>query len=145
MLFEPGYLSLFLASFLAATVVPFSSEVILSAMLASDYAALPCFIAATLGNWLGGMTSYYLGYLGKIEWIEKYLRVKHEKIITFQKKIDNKAYWISLFCWLPFIGDLIAIALGFMKANPFRTSIGMFIGKAARYIFIIWLTQYFIG
>ena len=87
-----GYLGLFIASFLAATVVPFSSEVVFSAMVFGGLDAWTCVLVATLGNWLGGMTCYYLGRLGKIEWIEKYLRIKKEKMekgILRQKAIDD--------------------------------------------------------
>ena len=83
---ELGYLGLFLASFLAATVVPFSSEVIFSAMVFGGLDAWTCVWVATLGNWMGGMTSYYVGLLGKIEWIEKYFRIKKEKMESYTKQ-----------------------------------------------------------
>ena len=60
-LIELGYLGLFIASFLAATVVPFSSEVIFSAMVFGGFDEWTCVLIATVGNWLGGMTCYYLG------------------------------------------------------------------------------------
>ena len=81
---ELGYLGLFIASFLAATVVPFSSEVVFSALVFGGLDPWICVIVASLGNWLGGMSSYFLGRLGKMEWIEKYLRVKREKIETYR-------------------------------------------------------------
>lgn len=65
-----GYFGLFLGSFVAATVVPFSSDVQLVAMLAAGGNVWFCVVVATLGNWLGGLTSYWLGWLGKWEWIE---------------------------------------------------------------------------
>ena len=77
---EWGYLGLFVASFLAATVVPFSSEVVFSAMVFGGLHAWTCVLVATAGNWLGGMTSFYIGRLGKIEWVEKFLHIKKEKI-----------------------------------------------------------------
>lgn len=138
-----GYLGLFLASFLAATVLPFSSEALLSAMLYFKYHAGLCLLVATLGNFLGGMSSYYLGYMGQHVWIEKYLKLELSKIEKVQQKITGKASWISFFCWLPVIGDLIAVALGFLKQNTLKVAVGMFLGKAARYIFIIYGVRYF--
>jgi membrane protein YqaA with SNARE-associated domain len=135
-MFELGYWGLFLASFLAATIVPFSSEAILSGMIVADFNPVFCLISATLGNWFGGMSSYYIGYLGKEDWIEKYLRIKKEKSDRFKLLIKGKEVWIAFFCWLPFIGDVIAVVLGLLKINFFNVSIGMFIGKALRYI--IW-------
>ena len=69
-LIEYGYIGVFIASFLAATVLPFSSEVVLTGVLLAGAAYWPCMIAATLGNFLGGMSCYWLGMLGKVEWIE---------------------------------------------------------------------------
>lgn len=74
-----GLLGLFIAAFLAATVLPFSSEVVFSAVVLAGLNLWTCSFVATLGNWLGGMTCYWVGMLGKIEWIEKYLKIKKRK------------------------------------------------------------------
>jgi len=134
MLFESGYFALFLASFLAATVVPFSSEALLSGMLAANYNLYWCLGLATLGNWLGGMSSYGLGWLGKTQWIEKYLRIKPKQIVKTKKRVRGKELWIAFFCWLPGIGDVIAVILGLLKVNVWLSAIGMLIGKLLRYI-----------
>lgn len=139
-MFELGYLGLFLASFLAATVVPFSSEALLSAMVFADYSVPASLVVATLGNWLGGLTSYYLGYLGKQAWIEKYLRVPPEKTEKFKNKIAGREQWVAFFCWLPFIGDVLAVALGLLKFSPWRVALGMLLGKGLRYLVWAWLT-----
>ena len=68
-LFGLGYFGLFLGSFLAATVVPFSADVLLVGMLAAGSEAFATIAVATLGNWLGGLTSYAIGRIGKWEWI----------------------------------------------------------------------------
>ena len=116
-----GYFGLFLGSFVAATVVPFSSDVQLVAMLAAGGNVWFCVAVATLGNWLGGLTSYWLGWLGKWEWIEKYMRVRHETLIKHKSKVDRYGAWLALLTWLPFIGDIFAIALGFYRVD-FRKS-----------------------
>jgi membrane protein YqaA with SNARE-associated domain len=139
-MFELGYWGLFLASFLAATVVPFSSEAILSAMIYSGFNPLYCLMAATTGNWMGGLSSYLLGYLGKEVWIEKYLRISKEKTERFKLKIKGKEAWIAFFCWLPFVGDVIAVVLGLLKTNSINVAVGMFVGKALRYIVWGYLT-----
>ncbi|OAV64243.1 Inner membrane protein yqaA [Bacteroidales bacterium Barb6XT] len=53
-----GYIGMFVAAFLAATILPFSSEVVLTGVLLSGAAYLPCLVAAIIGNFLGGMTRY---------------------------------------------------------------------------------------
>ncbi len=130
---ELSYILLFFASFLAATVVPFSSEVILSAVLIAGFDPILSLTVATIGNWLGGMSSYGLGWLGKWDWIEKYLKVPQEKILNLQNRIEGHERWIAFLCWLPFVGDALAIALGFLRTNLFRTAFWMLIGKASRY------------
>ena len=75
-IFPLAYLSLFFACFLSATVIPFSSELIVGGMLAADYNKLLLLIIASAGNTLGGVVTYFMGYLAKWQWIEKYLRVK---------------------------------------------------------------------
>ena len=62
-LIEYGYIGVFIASFLAATILPFSSEVVLTGVLLAGSAYWPCMVAATLGNFLGGMSCYWLGML----------------------------------------------------------------------------------
>jgi membrane protein YqaA with SNARE-associated domain len=128
-----GYIGVFIASFLAATVLPFSSEVVLIGVLAAGATMWPCLIAATIGNFLGGMSCYWLGMLGKIEWIEKYLKMKPEKIEKVQKWVEGKGSWIAFFVFLPGVGDFIAVALGFLRANVWMVAISMFAGKALRY------------
>ena len=138
---ELGLLGLFIASFLAATVVPFSSEVVFSAMVFGGLNAWNCVLVATLGNWLGGMTCYYLGRLGKMEWIEKYAGVKKEKLDKFSSKMNKYGDWLPFFSFLPGIGDVIAVASGFLRCRWWIVSISMLLGKFARYI--VWM--YFNG
>jgi len=139
-LFDYSLWGLFLASFLAATVVPFSSEVVLTAVLANGTDVMWAVIVASLGNWAGGMTSFALGYLGKWEWIEKYLRVKRETIEKWHSRLYNRGAIFAFLTWLPGVGDIFAIGLGVLRANIWVISITMFAGKLVRYIVWAWLT-----
>ena len=132
-LIEYGYIGVFIASFLAATILPFSSEVVLTGVLLGGASYWPCMVAATIGNFLGGMTCYWLGMVGKIEWIKKYLRLDISKLERVKDKIKNKGAWVGFFVFLPGIGDFIAVALGFMRVNVWVVAIFMFAGKAVRY------------
>ena len=134
---ELGLIGLFIASFLAATVVPFSSEIVFSALIAAGFGTWECVIVATAGNWLGGMTCYALGRAGKMEWIEKYLKVKKEKMDSFMLKLHKYGDWFAFFSFLPGIGDIIAVALGYFRCRMWVVAVSMLIGKFARYI--VWL------
>jgi membrane protein YqaA with SNARE-associated domain len=138
-----GYLGLFIASFLAATVIPFSSEVIFSAMVFSGLDGWTCVWVATVGNWLGGMSCYYLGRLGKIEWIEKYTGVKQKKIEKFADRIHKHGDWFAFFSFLPGIGDIIAVASGFFRCRWWLVAISMLLGKFGRYIVWMYLNGLF--
>ncbi len=133
LLIEYGYWGVFIAAFLAATILPFSSEVVLTGVLLAGASYWPCMIAATAGNFLGGMSCYWLGLLGKIEWIEKYLKLDAVKLQRVQTWIQNKGSWMAFFVFLPGVGDFIAVALGFLRANVWIVSISMLAGKAIRY------------
>jgi membrane protein YqaA with SNARE-associated domain len=133
-LFSLGYFGLFIASFLAATVVPFSSEVVFSALVYSGLDPWACVFVATAGNWLGGLSCYLLGKLGKIEWIEKYLRIKKEKLDKWLDKIHRYGDWFAFFSFLPGIGDAIAVASGFFRCNFWIVAVSMLLGKFVRYI-----------
>ena len=69
--FEFGYLGLFLSAFLAATILPVASEVFLLAMLKLGFDPILCLILATLGNSLGAILNYFIGYIGNPKWLNK--------------------------------------------------------------------------
>ncbi len=139
-LLEYGYWGLLLAAFLAATILPFSSDVLLAAMIVGGYDPLQLWIFAIIGNWAGGMLSYGMGYLGKWEWITKYLRTDRHKVERFMGQAQRYGPIFALVTWLPIIGDPMAIALGFVRSPLGLTAWWMFVGKGLRYVVIIWLT-----
>ena len=139
-LFDYGLWGLFLASFLAATVVPFSSEALLTLLIANGTDVTSAVLVASAGNWLGGMSSFAIGYLGKWEWIEKYLRVKREKIEQWHERMYKRGAVFAFFSWLPLVGDVFAVGLGVLRANWKITAIAMLAGKFLRYLVWGWLS-----
>ena len=130
-----GLLGLFLGSVLAASIVPFSSDVLYIAVLATTGKGLGCFLAATSGSWLGSLFTYYLGWLGKWEWIEKWFKVSREKLEKQQERVRKYGVWLALFSWVPIIGDIAVLALGFYKVPRCWAFLMLLIGKALRYLF----------
>ncbi len=139
---EWGYLGLFLASFLGATIIPLSSEIVLSFLILNGYDFKLSLLIATIGNWLGGLSSYYLGRLGRWETLERFFNLKKEKIHHLKTKIDKWGSTLAFLCWLPIIGDPIAVSLGFFRINYILVAIWMLFGKIFRYIiwsfFTVW-------
>jgi membrane protein YqaA with SNARE-associated domain len=138
---EWGLWGLFMASFLAATVLPFSSEAVLAAMTLGPWSGTALWSVASLGNWLGGMSSYGLGRLGDLDRILRWLRTDPAKAHRMQAWVDRYGAWTALLAWLPVVGDPLAIALGLGKARAFPVAVLMFIGKAARYAVVLALLR----
>ena len=114
-----GLWGLFIGTFLAATGDPYG-----------------CLLVGTLGNWLGSVLTYWIGWLGRWEWLEKWFKVKPETLQKQKAKIDRYGVWLALLAWIPIVGDVLAIALGFYKVRPLWTMVLLLIGKAGR--FCIW-------
>jgi len=141
LLIDWGYVGLFISALLAGSIIPFSSELVLVALVNVGLSPAVCVLSAALGNTVGGMTCYYMGRLGRIDWIEKYFKVKKEKIDRMQHFLQGKGALMAFFAFLPFVGEAIAIALGFMRSNLMLTTVSMFIGKLLRYMAMLWALQ----
>lgn len=131
-----GLVGLFIGSFLASTIVPFSSDVLFIGILATGISPVACLIVATIGNWFGGITSYAVGHIGKWEWIEKWFHVKEETLVKQKENISKYGPPLGLVSWLPIVGDLFAIGMGFYRINFWKCSIYMLIGRFLR--FLVW-------
>ena len=120
-------LGLFLASFAAATLFPLPSEAALFAYLKAypEHTALAIGIA-TLGNTLGGMTTYLIGRLVPNRKVEgKALRLLHR--------------WgapVTFFAWLPIVGDALSAAAGWLRVNWLAALAFMAAGRLSRYIVV---------
>lgn len=129
---ELGLAGLFIGSFLAATVIPFSSDFLIVAALLAGCDATGVFLCATLGSFLGSVSSYWLGYIGKWSWLERWFKVRRETLERQQRKVEKWGAPLALLAWLPFVGDLFSIALGFYKVTFWKAALYTFIGKAMR-------------
>lgn len=136
-LIDWGYLGMFISAFLAGTVLPFSSEAVLLACVGLGLDPILSTLSTTAGNALGGFTCYWIGRLGKIEWIEKYLGVSSKQMDKAEKFIQGKGSWIAFLSFLPVIGDAILVVLGLMRANVWIVSVSMTAGKLARYAILV--------
>lgn len=138
-----GYLGLFLGCFLAATILPFSSDALFVSALALDGNISLTLLWGISGNWLGGLVTYWMGYVGKWEWIEKWFRVKPETLKKQKDKVNKYGSWLALLTWMPIVGDVFALALGFYRNNFYYSALFMLIGKSARFIVICIIYMYF--
>ena len=138
---EWGYVGIFLSAFLAGSVLPFRSELVLVALVQAGLSPVWGVVWATAGNTLGGMTCYGIGRLGKTEWIERYLRISREHIDKATRFLAGKGALMAFFVALPYIGDAIAVVLGLMRSNVWVTTLSMFLGKLLRYVALLYAAE----
>jgi membrane protein YqaA with SNARE-associated domain len=121
-----GLFGLTLAAFLAATLVPFSSEAVLFAYLRAhpEETVLALFLA-TLGNTAGGMTTYLIGRV--------FPRKIDEKKIQTIRRYGAPA---TFFAWLPLVGDGLCLAAGWLRVSWVSVLCFMAAGRLARYLVI---------
>lgn len=131
-----GLWGLFVGTFLASTIVPISADVLYVTMLQMTSNPWACLIVAALGNWMGNLTTFGLGWLGKWDWIEKYFKVDRAKLEKQKVYIDKYGIWLALVTWFPVVGDLFTLALGFYKTNPWLTALLFLVGRCLR--FLVW-------
>lgn len=124
-----SYLSLFIISFLAATVIPLGSEWLLASMVIAG-SSLPFTIAiASSGNYLGATTTYLIGIFGGAYLIRKVLRIDPEKEEKAKGLYEKYGSWSLLFSWLPVVGDPLCLIGGMMKIGFLRFSLLVLTGK----------------
>lgn len=136
-----GYTGMGVAAFVAGSVLPFSSETLLVGLLLAGLKPWPLFVTATLGNVLGSMFNYWIGTFGRLEWIERYLHVKREKIERTQRWLRGHGAWMGFLCFLPVVGSALSVTLGYMRANPYLSFLSITLGKALRYAILIWAVE----
>ena len=134
------YLSLFAISFLAATILPFSSELTLAGLIAtSDYDNLLLFIVASFGNVLGSVVNWALGSYSRNLTTKKWFPFKETQIERSSKWFRKFGKWSLLFAWVPVVGDPLTLVAGILKVKFIDFIILVAIGKVSRYIFVFYL------
>jgi membrane protein YqaA with SNARE-associated domain len=134
------YLSLFGISFLAATILPFSSELSLAALIAtSDYDNLLLLTVASFGNILGSLVNWALGSYSRNLTTKKWFPFKETQIERSSKWFGKFGKWSLLFAWVPVVGDPLTLVAGILRVKFIDFIILVAIGKVSRYIFVFYL------
>jgi len=134
-------LTLFGSAFLAATFLPFYSEVILVALLLQGEPPLALWVAATLGNTLGSGVSWIMGrYLLHFQ-DRRWFPFKPDSLHKAQAWFQKYGEWTLLFAWLPVGGDALPFIAGIMRVHPVTMLVLCGIGKGIRYAVVIAMTE----
>jgi membrane protein YqaA with SNARE-associated domain len=138
-----GYAGLFLASFMASTILPFGSEGLLVLLVYKKLNLPALVLVASAGNFLGACTSYYIGLKGR-KLVEKYLRFDPKEIEKAEKIFTKYGSFVLLFTWIPLIGDAITVASGILRLKFWIFSILVFTGKFVRYVIVAYSVAVFL-
>jgi membrane protein YqaA with SNARE-associated domain len=130
--------TLFISSFLAATIFPAGSEIILVALnISGNHDKLLLLAIATTGNVLGALVNWFIGYyLIKFK-DRKWFPLKKKQLKKYSDIYQKWGVWSLLLAWLPFIGDPLTVIAGIFKTNIWLFLLLVTIGKFTRYLFII--------
>lgn len=130
---EFGYLGLFTSAFLAATLLPVSSEVVLTALLLQDLSPFVLVGIATTGNVLGSLTNYAIGYwLGKPA-IQRFTKTSDQHFEKASERFNKYGMFALCFAWVPIIGDPLTLVAGVMRLQLLWFLSLVTLGKLARY------------
>ena len=139
-----SYFQLSLISFLAATILPFSSEVVLTTMyLSNSFEPYFLLIFASIGNILGSITNWYLGKKITIFQDRKWFPVSPDQLNRSQKYFQKYGLWSLLLAWVPIIGDPLTLLAGVLKVRFSIFFLLVSVSKISRYVFILYLASFF--
>ena len=137
---ELGYFGLFVSAFLAATILPLSSEVVLSALLLNGLSPVALVTIATTGNVLGSLTNYALGYWAGMSVIKKWLKMSEDEFVRAEQRFTKYGMLSLCFAWVPIIGDPLTVIAGVLRIRLLWFVLLVTAGKLMRYIVISYIT-----
>ncbi len=132
-LVEYGLLGLALASFLAATILPLSSELVLSALLIAGENPTTLIVIATIANVAGSVVNYVVGRWGADTILQKWFHLTPQQTSNAESKFNRYGKWSLLFAWVPIIGDPLTFIAGILKVKFSLFLLLVTIGKFSRY------------
>jgi len=133
-----SHAGLFAAAFIAATVLPFQSELVLVGLLVAEPTHWGTLLfAASLGNTLGSVVNWVLGLMIERFRDRSWFPVKPRDYERVERWYARWGVWSLLFAWLPFGGDALTVVAGALRTPllPFVVMVG--IGKTARYAVLV--------
>ncbi len=143
MLLMEVYLSLFFISFIAASLLPAYSEVMLAGLLVAGHDPLTLWCWATAGNTLGACLNWALGRFLLRYQEHRYFPFKHDSLAGAQKWFQKYGVWSLLMAWAPIGGDALTFVAGIMRVRFIIFFILTAIGKGARYAILVGLLNLF--
>jgi membrane protein YqaA with SNARE-associated domain len=130
---ELGLWGMGLSAFLAATLLPLSSELVLSSLIITGENLTVLLIIATMANVCGSAVNYGLGRWGADTVLDKWLHLSSQQKNKAEQQFQLYGKWCLLFAWLPIIGDPLTFIAGLLRVNVILFLILVTLGKFSRY------------
>lgn len=134
-----GPFGLFISAFLAATILPLSSELVLSALLLQGLSPLMLIAIATLGNTLGSLSNYALGYWAGVHVVKRYLKISDKDLALAEQRFKRYGLISLCFAWVPIIGDPLTVVAGLIRIHLGWFILLVALGKLSRYAVLSYL------
>ena len=139
-----GYPGVFLVSFIASTLIPFSNEIVVAAMPALGYDIWLTAIWATAGGYLGSLLNYLVGKKGTDFFFARWIKIKSARWQQAERIFQRWGNWALFFVWLPIIGDPLAIVAGAFNIDWRIFSFWVVTGKFLRFIVLLGIVNWFV-
>lgn len=133
---EFGHIGLFVAAFLAATILPLSSEIVLSALLLNGLSPVPLLITATAGNVLGSLANYGLGFWANRAVIKKWSGMSEDDFERAERRFAKYGTISLFFAWVPVVGDPLTVIAGVLRVQLRWFLVLVTAGKFLRYVLV---------
>jgi membrane protein YqaA with SNARE-associated domain len=133
------YVSLFVAAFVAATILPAPpSEAVLAGLIAAGRGDIVLLLTvATVGNTLGSAVNWILGRGIEVLEHKGWLPIPAERYEQGSRIFRRYGEWTLLLAWMPIFGDAITVVAGAARVHLVLFLVLVGLGKAARYVAII--------
>ncbi len=132
-------LSLFVTSFLAATLLPLASELTVGALILAGENPWLTLTVASVGNTLGSLVNWWLGGALLKYQNARWFPVSSEQLDRAQHHFKRYGVWSLMFAWLPLVGDPLTFVAGILRVRLLVFVLLVGLGKCARYATIIFL------
>lgn len=136
-----AYISIFVVSLVAATILPAYSEVLFAGLLLEGYDPLWLWLAASTGNTVGSAVNWVLGrYLLRFQ-DRRWFPVGGDGLARAQRWFQRYGVWSLLLAWAPIGGDALTFVAGIMRVRFSLFIVLVAIGKATRYAIVLWIIE----
>jgi membrane protein YqaA with SNARE-associated domain len=136
------YLAVFTSAFLAATILPVASELVLAGMSSLEGANIVALlVVASIGNTLGSVVNWVIGRCFLRFRDRRWFPVRPETLERASDWFGRYGVWMLLFAWVPIIGDPLTLVAGVMRVNFPVFVLLVAIGKTARYAFVLGVVE----